>query len=125
MHRRCQNPESEALLLDTYQARLGYLTDRNLDWDAANLIELLRQRFPLARDRWRPWENVLSVRRGQLAPLLQPLNDPALPAAAQSAIAASLRRDVRDLHALAECPALPADHPWRTAHARFTRHSKR
>jgi hypothetical protein len=115
IHRRCHSATSEALLLDAYGARVLSLVERKLDRDAKALMDLVRERYPSARDRLREWDAVLAVRRGNLAALLEPLNDPALPAEKQAAIFAGVRRDVFDLRALAQCPALAPEHPLRAA----------
>jgi hypothetical protein len=117
IHRRCGNRDSEALLLDAYVARVGSLIERGLERDASDLITLVRERYPAAAQRLRPSSAVLLARRGDLAPLLEPLNNPPVAPEAQAAIAAFLRRDLFDLRALAECAALPAGHPLRVAAA--------
>ena len=52
---------------------------------------------------------------------MRPLNDPALDAKRRAEIEARVAREVRDLAALAECAALPAEHPLRKAAAALER----
>lgn len=121
VHKRCHSAASEALLLDAYGARLASLVERRLDRDAAALMDLVRERYPSSRKRLAEWNAVFAARNGDMAALLEPLNDPSLPAEKQAAIAASVRRDAFDLRALAECGTLPPEHPWRTAAAALYR----
>src|SRR5215471_5752786 len=46
IHKRCRNDASEALLLDAYGARMASLVERNLDREAAALLDLVRERYP-------------------------------------------------------------------------------
>jgi hypothetical protein len=117
VHRRCQSAASEALLLDTYGARISSLVERKLDRDAAALMDLVRDRYPSSRERLSEWNAAFAARRGDLSALLAPLNDPAQPAEKQASIAANVRRDVFDLRALAECQTLSPEHPLRAAAA--------
>jgi hypothetical protein len=55
IHRRCHSAASEALLLDAYGARVSWLVERKLDRDAKALMDLVRERYPSARDRLREW----------------------------------------------------------------------
>jgi hypothetical protein len=121
IHKRCGNAESEALLLEAYGARVRSLLERRLDREAAALMDLVRGRYPAAVEWLKEWTAEIAARNGDLAELLGPLNDPALPPEKQAAIGTLIRRDVVDLHALAECAALNADHPLRIAAAALWR----
>jgi hypothetical protein len=115
IHHRRQSADSEALLLDAYSARFRTLLERGLEFDAKKLMELVRDRYPSAVDRLAEWNAVLAARRGDLDAMLLPLNDRSLPKEKQDAIAAAIRRDVVDLHALSQCRVLAPEHPVRTA----------
>jgi hypothetical protein len=115
IHKRRHSAASEALLVDAYGARLEALLERKLDREAMALMDLVRERYPSSRERVREWNAALAARHGDLSALLEPLGDASLPAEKQAAIAARVRRDVVDLRALAESPALAPDHPWRSA----------
>lgn len=115
IHKRLNCAASEALLLDTYGARVKSLTERNLDPQAKALIDLVRERYPAASERVREWNAAFAAHRGDPSALVQPLNDPSLPAERQAAIAASVRQDVFDLRALAGCQSLSSEHPLRAA----------
>ncbi len=116
IHHRRQSADSEALLVDAYRARFQTLVDRKMEYEARQLMEMVAATYPSARDRLPEWSALLAARQGNLDALIAPLNDPALPSDRQAAIAAEIRRHA-DLHALAECPALAADHPLRVAAA--------
>jgi hypothetical protein len=117
VHKRRQSAASEALLLDAYGARISSLLERSLDKEAKAIMDLVLERYPSARQRSEAWNAAFAARRGDLDALLEPLNDPGLPPDKHAAIAALVRRDVVDLRALAECRALAAEHPLRTAAA--------
>ncbi len=121
VHKRCRSAASETLLLDTYGVRFASLVERNLDREAAALMDLVRERYPASRERLREWNAALAARHGDLSALLEPLNDPSLPVEKQAAIAAKVRRDVLDLRALAECRTLAPEHPVRAAAAALYR----
>ncbi len=115
IHKRCHTAASEKLLLDVYGARLESLIERKLDREATALMDMVRERYPAAGERLREWKALFAAGHGDLSALLEPLNDAALPAEKQAAIAAKVRRDVLDLRALAECQTLAAEHPLRAA----------
>jgi hypothetical protein len=115
VHRRRCSPSSEAVLVDTYGARVVSLVDRNLDKEAKALTDLVRERYPSSRGRLGEWNAVVAARHGDLSALLEPLTSAELPSETQLSIYARVRRDVLDLRALAACPALAPEHPLRTA----------
>ncbi|PYP84045.1 MAG: hypothetical protein DMG65_23180 [Candidatus Angelobacter sp. Gp1-AA117] len=115
VHERCKNAASENLLIDAYVARISALFDRSLHVEAKSLMELVRRRYPVSRERLRQLAALLVAGKGDLDALLQPLNDPSLPSEKQAAIYRSIRIHVGDLGALAGCGALPAEHPLRAA----------
>ncbi|MBZ5623618.1 MAG: hypothetical protein LAQ69_33575 [Acidobacteriia bacterium] len=115
VHHRRQSPDSEALLLDAYGARIRSLMGRNLEREAKALVDLVRERFPSARDRMAEWTSVFAARQGDLDALLAPLNDASLLPERHAAIAAVIRHDAVDLRALAACRTLAPEHPLRTA----------
>jgi len=115
VHKRRHNVSSEELLVDAYGARIRELLGRNLDRDANAVMELVRERYPLSAGRLREWRAIAAARRGDLGALLEPLTDPGLPPEKQAVIALQVKRDVRDLRALATCETLSAEHPLRHA----------
>jgi hypothetical protein len=120
-HKAQQTAASEALLLDAYVARIQSLLNQNLEPEAKSLLELVRQRFPAAKDRLDQMLVAVSARGGELAGLLQPLNDPELNAERRANIEKFIQTEVADLSALANCAALPADHSLRVAAAALDR----
>jgi len=96
IHKAQATAASEALLVDAYAARIQSLIDRNLAAEAKALLELVRERYPSARER-------LNGRNGS------------------AAIEAAIAREAGDLAALAGCAALPLEHPLRQAASAFER----
>jgi hypothetical protein len=110
LHKRLGTPTSEALVVDAYAARLRSLADRKLWLEAAELLQIVQQRHPQARDRLKAIQLRLSIRGAKLEDLLRPLNDTALSPERQSLIETVIRQDVDDLSALARCSSLPENH---------------
>jgi hypothetical protein len=121
IHKRCGRPESEALLVDAYAARIRSLWKTGLREEATALFGLVHERYSCAAARLREVGVVVRASGGNLEELLRPLNDPALPQEIRRAIEDTVRRQVYDLSALAKCAALTADHPLRTAAAALVR----
>ncbi len=117
IHKRCGWPESEALLVDAYAARIRSLLKTGLKEEAKALFELVRERHSSAAARLADVGVLVSVSSGNLEELLRPLNDPAVLPEIRSAIECVVKGQVCDLSALAECTSLAADHPLRTAAA--------
>jgi hypothetical protein len=46
LHKRLGTQASEALVVDAYAARLGSLADRKLWVEAAELLQIVQQRYP-------------------------------------------------------------------------------
>jgi hypothetical protein len=108
---------SEVLLLDAYAARIQSLLDQNLATEAKALIDLLGERFPAAKARLAALKGSASAQDGDLAALLQPLNDPELSFDLRAAIEKTVETRITDLAALAGCASLPAEHRFRQAAA--------
>jgi hypothetical protein len=113
IHKRSKNAASEALLVDAYIARIPALIERKLEVEARNLMEHVRDRYPASRERLKEIKPLFSVRKGELDALLQPLNDPSLSEEKRAAIYKTITYQVGDLGVLAQCQALPAEHPLR------------
>ncbi len=121
IHKRCGWPESEALLVDAYAARVRSLWETGLKDEAKALLELVYQRYSCAAARLADVGVLVRAADGNLEALLRPLNDPAAPQEIRRAIENAVRRQVYDLSALAECAALTADHPLRISAAALVR----
>jgi hypothetical protein len=106
---------SEALLVDAYAARIQSLIDQNLAGEAKALLELVRERYPSARERLDGRNGSAGIAAGRLEELVRPLTDPELSAERRAAIEAAIAREAGDLAALAECAVLPSEHPLRQA----------
>ena len=115
IHKAQATAASEALLVDAYAARIQSLIDRNMAAEATALLELVRERYPSARERLSGRNGSAGMGAGQLEELVRPLNDPELSAERRAAIEAAVAREAGDIAALAECAALPSEHPLRQA----------
>src|SRR4051812_22585270 len=75
IHKTLGTPESEALLIDAYLARIQSLIRQNLATEASALVELVGQRYPSARVRLDELANSAALRSGMLDEVLRPLGD--------------------------------------------------
>ena len=115
IHKAQASSASEALLVDAYAARIQSLIDLNMAAEAKALLELVRERYPSARERLTGRNGSTGRDAGRLEELVRPLNDPELSAERRAAIEAAVAYQTVDIGTLAECAALPAEHPLRTA----------
>ena len=115
IHKAQPTAASEALLLDAYAARVQSLIDQNLAAEAKALLELVRERYPSARERLNGGNGSAASDALRLEELVRPLSDPELSAERRAAIEAAIAREAVDLAALAECAVLPSEHPLRQA----------
>lgn len=120
-HKSNPTPASEGLLLDAYAARIQSLLDQNLAPEAKSLLDLVRERFPAARDRLAILEMSASVRGGDLTGFLRSLNDPELSSERRGAIEQAIQNQATDLAAIASCGSLPPEHILRQAAAALDR----
>lgn len=114
-HKTESTPASECLLLDAYTARIQSLIDHDLRPEAKALLDLVRERFPSARQRFDGLAAAASARGGELSELLQPLIDPQLSPDRRAIIEQAVQGQLLDLAALADCAALPPEHQLRQA----------
>ena len=114
IHKARRTPESEALVVDAYAARIQSLVDQNLTVEAKALLDLVLDRYPSARQRLSERSASVGTHAVRLEELLRPLNDPQLAADRRAAIDAAVAREA-DLAGLAECAALPPEHALRKA----------
>ncbi|MGA2773511.1 MAG: hypothetical protein ABSG26_22135 [Bryobacteraceae bacterium] len=115
IHKAQATAASEALLVDAYAARIQSLIDRNLAAEAKAMLELVRDRYPSARERLNGRRGFGAIDSGRLEELVRPLNDPEISAERRAAIEAAIAREAGDLAALAECAVLPSEHALRQA----------
>ena len=121
IHKRCSWPESEALLVDAYAARIRSLLKTGLKEEAKALFELVHKRYSSAAARLADVGVLVSASSGNLEELLRPLSDPAVLPEIRRAIECVVKGQVCDLSALVECRSLTADHPLHTAAAALLR----
>jgi len=115
IHKAQGTAASEALLVDAYAARIRSLLGQSLAVEAKALIDLVRDRYPSARERLEELTASAAARAGTLDELVGPLNDPAITHERRSAIENAIQRHVRDLAALARCAALAPEDSLRKA----------
>jgi len=115
IHKAQGTAASEALLVDAYAARIRSLLGQSLAVEAKALIDLVRDRYPSARERLEELTASAAARAGTLDELVGPLNDPAITQERRSAIEHAIQRHVCDLAALARCAALAPEDSLRKA----------
>ncbi len=120
-HKAQRSEASEALLLDAYAARIQSLLDQNLATEAKALADLVCERFPAAKARLDALKGGSSAKGGDLAALLQPLNESELSPELRAVIEKSVETQITDLAALAACTALPPEYRLRQAAAALDR----
>jgi hypothetical protein len=119
IHKRVSTSASEGLLVKAYGARIRALLKSGLAVEAKALLELVRRRYPSARGALTGIGVDLGARKESLDDLLQHLTDPGLAPERRAEIETIIRRELTDLGALAQSPALPAEHPLRVGAARL------
>ena len=117
LHKRCATAESEALLVDVYQARIADLLKLRMTVEAKALMAIVSERFPAARPRLEELNRQLRALDGRLEDVVAPLRDPNLGAADREAIETFIRQRVWDLASLANVSSLPGEHSLRIAAA--------
>lgn len=121
LHKSQPTLATESLLLDAYAARIQGLIAQGLTQEAKSLADLAGERFPAAKERFERLMFAATVRGGDLASLLAPLNDPHLGAERRAAIEQAVQTRIVDLGELAACPALPPESGLRLAAAALDR----
>ena len=117
----CLRRPLESLLVDAYSARIRSLLKVGLATEAKALLDLVRERYPSAKEKFGDIGVVVASKQDTLDELLAPLNDPALPQERRLAIEAAIKCQVSDLSALVQCPTLAMDHPLRMGAAALMR----
>jgi hypothetical protein len=112
-HERLQTPASDDLFRDSYAARVDELIERSLWAEANGMLANMRKRWPAEEDRTRKAAMRIALGRGRPDALLVRLCDPSLENEERVCLEATLRTRLTDLAILAECAAVPPDHPLR------------
>ena len=115
LHKREATAESQALLIDSYRARIEDLIELRMTVEAKALFAIVRERFPAAVPQFAEIEQELCVLDGRLDGIVGPLRDPDLAAEKREQIEAFIRQRIDDLPALAKVTSLPPEHPLRSA----------
>jgi hypothetical protein len=113
IHKRHGSPASEALLVDTYVARIQSLLQHSLTTEAKALHDLVRERYACAKEKLADISVMLSGCQGGIEDLVRPLNDPAVSGEVRAGIEDILNRQLTDLSLLAQCRTLSPTHPLR------------
>ncbi len=123
-HKRLHSAASEQLLVDAYISRIEQFQSKNAPENALVVINIVKERFPAHMHRLKLLEVRANATGGSMEQLIAPLArgdvDPGIKTSIESAITAH----ITDLATLANCAAVPVDHPLRAAakaiHAAFT-----
>lgn len=114
LHKREASAESEALLIEAYQARIEDLLKLRMTVEAEALLAIVRERFPAAVPRLVEIEQELCVLDGRLDGIVGPLRDPDLPGEKREQIETFVRQRIENLADLAAVTSLPPEHPLRS-----------
>ena len=117
LHKQSATSESQAVLLEAYTARVQGMIAKNLLAEAQALAELVLGRFPEAAGAMEELLGTLAAKTGDLSRLLAPLAESPSPREWPQSIKDTIRRNVSDPAAIANCEALPPSHPLRVAAA--------
>ena len=117
LHKELANDESKSILIEAYLARIEAMLAKDLTTEARALADLVVSRFPESADRLDQLRHDLAARTGDVAALVAPLADPNATPEKRTQTEQAIRSGLIDVQTLAACPALPQDHPLRTAAA--------
>ena len=117
LHKTCGTAESEGLLLDAYQCRVGDLLKLGMAIEAKALLKMVSERFPASRLQLMDLQREVWAADGNIDEVVAPLQDPALPLEIRNRIEVFIRQRVYDLPALAAAASLPPDHTLRESAA--------
>jgi hypothetical protein len=115
LYKRSATAESEALLIDAYQARIDDLLKLGMTVEAKTLLGIVRERFPSALPRLMELGREIHAQDGKLEEVVAPLADRELPAEERERIETFVRQRIWDLPALGAVSSLPPEHPLRIA----------
>lgn len=115
LHKELATEESKSVLIDAYLARIAAMSAKDLTEEAKALTDLVLSRFPEAADRLGGVQRNLAALTGDMAVLVTPLADPNLSPERLRECEQAIRHGLVDMQALANCSALPEDHPLRIA----------
>jgi hypothetical protein len=111
--KQAPDPETEALLVAAYQARIQALMASGMHKEAQALGDLVSERFPTHKAQVAPLMLQSEVSAGNLQALLTALSPADAPRRRE--LEALLTRELHDPLVLADSPALPPDHPLKRA----------
>ncbi len=107
------DPETEALLMAAYQARIQALMAGGMHKEARTLSALVGERFPAYKAQVAPLMLQSEVVAGDFHALLTELSTADAPR--RHELEALLTRELHDPLVLADSPVLPPDHPLKRA----------
>lgn len=117
LHKELANDETRSILIEAYLARVEAMLAKDLITEAKALADLVISRFPESIGRLAHLQRDLAARTGDVTALVAPLADPHVTPEKRTQAEQALRRGLTEMQTLAACPALPHDHPLRTAAA--------
>lgn len=113
LHKSCGNPESEALLVRAYRARVEEMLRQGMTQDAQALLTLVSERYPANFSACADVQERLALRSGKGLDGLARLSAADLTDAERERLEGFVRRSVADPRQVADFAALPATHPLR------------
>jgi len=121
LHKELANDQSKSILIDAYLTRIETMLAKDLTTEARALADLVVSRFPESAGRLDHLRRDLAARTGDVMALVAPLADSNVTPEKRAQSEQAIRRGLTDVQTLAACPALPHDHPLRTAAVAVTR----
>jgi len=121
LHKACGSPETEALLVRVYRARIEEMLRLGMPNEAKALVDLVQERYPASRAACAEVQERVVVRSGNAQCPLARLAAPDLPGEEREHIEAFIRRSITDPRQVADFAGLPATHPLRVEAAAVVR----
>ena len=121
LHKKFGSPESKALLIDAYIARIQGMLAKDLTAEAKALADLVVARFPESAGRLAGLQRGLAAQMGDVGALVAPLADANTAPQRRAEAEQAIRQELVDLPALAVTPVLPEGHPLRIGAADLAR----
>jgi hypothetical protein len=110
-HERLRTSASDALFFDSYLARVDELIERSLWAEADAMLANVHKRWPTASDRTLKPAMRIALGRGRPDAFFVRLCDPSLESNERIRLEAELRERLTDPAILADCTAVPPEHP--------------
>ena len=121
LHKAQDSEESQALLEEAYLARIRGMRDAGMIEEAQALISVAKEKYPNLAGRLQADSAAIQARSGDWASILAPLGNGSASREQRAAVENIVRAEAGDPSEIADCTALPADHPLRRGAAAVAR----